>query len=59
MALVAVGYTVLTMVAQFCVVVTYVLNTNKNVLGNILPLFKLYFINICNIFHIQAETGVI
>jgi len=32
MALVAVGYTVLAMVAQFCTVVTYVSNTKKNML---------------------------
>jgi hypothetical protein len=64
MSLVAVGYTVLAMVAEFCTVVTCVLNTKKNVfikkkLGNILPLFRLYFVNICIIFHIQEETAVI
>jgi len=32
---------------------------NQNKLGNILPLFRLYFINICIIFHIQAETSVV
>ena len=32
---------------------------NQKMLCNILPLFRLYFVNICTIFHIQAETGII
>jgi hypothetical protein len=32
---------------------------NRNKLGNILPHFRVYFVNICSIFHIQAETSVV
>jgi hypothetical protein len=62
MALVAVGYTELAMVAQFCAVLAYVLHTEKNMLikrSKILPPFRLYLLNMCIVFHIQAETGVI